>query len=267
MFDGNFNFDTKWDNEKSDKEIFGVNSKGFLTNDSAEKDFVIWRNMGKKSKNNNWEIAKNNSNRNSKEAMKISLKLELKEYIKPINAEIIQNYIPKKGENVFFLMNGNCQFVDFISEFIKCLKSPVEEIWLTTLSLNRHTFDTLDKILPKITKNILVSSYFLATDSDQILFKLKEENRLKNYQIGFFRNHTKMVLIKSGENCFLFTGSANLRSSGTIEQFSIYNNEKLYNFNQNWISELIAKYNFENESSIFENTGQASFNFLENFEF
>ena len=262
MFGENFSFDTEWETgDKKDKEIFGVKSSGIIMNSFANADSVIWRNMGDSPKE---KLLKRNQ---IYDKIKTDINKKTKNYIKPINAEIIKNYIPKIGQNVFFLMNGNCQFVDFIFEFIKCLNNPVEEIWLTTLSLNRYTFDILDKILPKTVKNILVSSYFLATDNDQTLFKMKQEKRLLNYQIGFFRNHTKMVLIKSGENYFLFTGSANLRSSGTIEQFSIYNDKNIYNFNKNWINQLIQKYNFESESKNFENTGQASFNFLENFEF
>ena len=163
-------------------------------------------------------------------------------------------------------MNGNCQFVDFITEFIKCI-GKIEEIYLTTLSLNQHTFDSLDSILPDITKNLLVSRYFLATDKNQILPKMKKAKRLEKYNIGFFRNHTKMVLIKSKDNYYLFTGSANLRSSGTIEQFSIYNSEKLYNFNKKWISYLINKYNYKKEFKDIKNTGQASFYFMADFEF
>lgn len=262
MFDDNFSFENEWEDfDQNETEIFGVQSSGKITESLTTSDFVVWRNMEDSPKE---KLLKSNK---IYDKIKASTDKQTKDFIKPINAQIIQNYIPKSGENVFFLMNGNCQFVDYIFEFVKCLEKPVEEIWLTTLSLNRYTFDILDKILPDTTKNILVSSYFLATDNDQILFKLKNENRLKNYQIGFFRNHTKMVLIKSGENYFLFTGSANLRSSGTIEQFSIYNEKNLYNFNKNWINQLIQKYNFENEIKTYKNTGQASFNFLENFEF
>lgn len=163
-------------------------------------------------------------------------------------------------------MNGNCQFVDFISEFCKNI-GEVEEIYLTTLSLNEHTFNSLDLILPNITKHILVSSYFLATDRENILHKMKEQDRLEKYEIGFFRNHTKLVLIKNKTDFYLFTGSANLRSSGTIEQFSIYNSKELFEFNKTWITHLINKFNFNKKYAEIKNTGQASFNFIADLDF
>lgn len=205
--------------------------------------------------------------RRAKERMKEEVKKNLAPHIKPINASYIKDYIPKPDESTFCLMNGNCQFVDYISEFIKAIKTPVKEIYLTTLSLNDHSFDSLDEILPDIEKNILVSSYFLATDKANTLPKRKEDGRLEGYNIGFFRNHTKMVLIKTETDYYLFTGSANLRSSGTIEQFTIFNSKELYNFNKSWISELINKYNFKKKYSEIKNTGQANFYFMLDFEF
>ena len=198
--------------------------------------------------------------------LKKEVKEKLENLIKPTNAAIIKDYIPKQNQNTFFLMNGNCQFVDFISEFVKNV-GEVKEIYFTTLSLNQHTFDSLDKILPNITKHILVSSYFLATDRENILHKMKKENRLEKYDVGFFRNHTKLVLIKTETDFYLFTGSANLRSSGTIEQFSIYNSEELFEFNKTWITYLIDKFNFKKKYEEIKNTGQASFNFIADLDF
>jgi hypothetical protein len=242
--------DINLDNEFQDldlKNLFELENKGILTKTSQkQKSPVIMRNL--------------------KERLKQEVKEKLAHLIKPINAEIIKNYIPEKNQNTFFLMNGNCQFVDFISEFVKNV-GEVKEIYLTTLSLNQHTFDSLDLILPNITKHILVSSYFLATDRENILHKMKEKNRLDKYEVGFFRNHTKLVLIKTDADFYLFTGSANLRSSGTIEQFSIYNSEELFEFNKKWITYLIDKFNFKKKYAEIKNTGQASFNFIADLDF
>ena len=226
---------------------FELENKGVITTASQKhKDPVIMRNL--------------------KEKLKKEVKEKLAHLIKPINAAIIKDFIPEPNQSTFFLMNGNCQFVDFISEFVKNV-GEVKEIYLTTLSLNQHTFDSLDLILPDVKKHILVSSYFLATDRENILHKMKEKNRLDKYEVGFFRNHTKLVLIRTDTDFYLFTGSANLRSSGTIEQFSIYNSEELFEFNKTWITYLIGKFNFNKKYSEIKNTGQASFNFIADLDF
>jgi len=240
-----FNLDNEFQDIDS-KNPFELENTGVVTKSQKQRDPVIMRNL--------------------KEKLKKEVKEKLAHLIKPINASIIKDYIPEKNQNTFFLMNGNCQFVDFISEFVKNVGG-VKEIYFTTLSLNQHTFDSLDLILPNITKHILVSSYFLATDRENILHKMKKENRLDKYEVGFFRNHTKLVLIKTDTDFYLFTGSANLRSSGTIEQFSIYNSEELFEFNKKWITYLIDKFNFSKKYAEIKNTGQASFNFIADLDF
>jgi len=165
-------------------------------------------------------------------------KRKVKRYVKPSNAKFIKDYIPETNQSSFLLMNGNCEFVDFINEFIKEV-GEIKEIYLTTLGLNLYTFKVLNKTLGNIKKNILVSTFFYSTDKHKVLKKMFNKNQLKGYKIGIFRNHTKMVLLKTKSDFYLFSGSANLKSSGNIEQFTIYNSKKLYNFNKDWISRVI----------------------------
>lgn len=241
-----FDLNDDFNFEKTNTDLFGVENFGKIIDTDYKKDYIILRKQ--------------------KEALKEKVKEELKAFIKPINAEIIRNYIPKKGQTTFFLMNGNCEFVDFIAEFIKNVGT-VQEIILTTLSANKKSFESLDEILPNLTKHVLISSYFLATDKSKTLPTLKEEKKLNKYNIGFFRNHTKLCLIKTDTDFYLFSGSANLRSSGTIEQFTIFSSKELYEFNKQWILFLIEKYNFDKSYKEYKNTGKATFDFLGEFDF
>jgi hypothetical protein len=220
---------------KEDENIFGINNFGINKKSSRNESDIIWRKITDRDRKN------------------------FGKFIKPINAEIIKDFIPKKNTYTFFLMNGNCHFSDFILEFKKSV-SEIRESYFTTLSLNKSSFDVLDQIPGK--KSILVSSYFLATDKANTIPKLKSEKRLIDYEIGFFRNHTKICLIKTDNDFFVLTGSANLRSSGTIEQFSIFNDQNLYLFNKNWIDKIIRKYNIDLFFNGEINTGSANFNFL-----
>jgi PLD-like domain len=184
-----------------------------------------------------------------KEKLKEEVKLKLKSRIKTINAQTIREHIPREGEFCFFLMSGNCEFVDYITEFIKHFKQKPKNITITTLSLSERTFKCLEKIECQNKINLLVSSYFLSTDTKGVLPKLLKSGELENYEIGFYRNHTKMVLIEFQDSKFLFTGSANLRSSATIEQFCIFNDSSLYDFNYDWITKLVQKYNYKTHTS------------------
>lgn len=222
-----------------DKNPFGVENKGTKSKLNSKQQHVILR--------------------------KIKIKIDedvnqkLSPLVLPINAEAIRGHIPKKGEFTFFLMNGNCQFADFILEMRKEV-GQLQEAIFTTLSCNEYTFSVLDQLECK--KHLLVSSYFLATDTANTLPKLKAEGRLENYSIGFFRNHTKICLLKTETDYFVMCGSANLRSSATIEQFTIINDKNIYDFNRDWILTLIEKYNFEKEYKEYSNTGPAKFDQL-----
>lgn len=189
-----------------------------------------------------------------KEKLKEEVKKKLNSRIKAINAQTIKDYIPNKEEFCFFLMSGNCEFVDYIYEFIKYIGQKPLNITMTTLSLNERTFKCLETIECQNKINILVSSYFLSTDTKGILPKMLKDGGLDNYEVGFYRNHTKMVLIEFKNQKFVFTGSANLRSSATIEQFCIFNSDELYDFNYEWVSRLINQYNYKNHVSKNYNT-------------
>lgn len=56
-----------------------------------------------------------------------------------------------------------------------------------------------------------------------------------------WRNHTKHALWKCGGQWFFFHGSANLRSSGSIESMSWYNHEGLYSLNRKWMLAMIRR--------------------------
>lgn len=180
-----------------------------------------------------------------KEKLKEEVKAKLKSRIKTVNASLIREFKPKQGEFCFFLMSGNCEFVDYINVFVTSFSEKPVNIFITTLSLNEKTFDSLDQLSCQNDINVLVSSYFLATDTKGVLPNLYAKNRLDNYNVGFYRNHTKIVLIEFSSSYFVFTGSANLRSSGTIEQFTIFNSKELFDFNKRWIEKLIKKYNYK----------------------
>lgn len=229
-----------------DTDLFGVENSGVVKPSCSEQ--------------------KSDSVKILKDAMKERLKEKLSPHISPVNASIIKEFIPQKGGHAFFLMNGNCQFVDFIREFLACFKSKADAVFLTTLSANDYTFQVLDELFSHIKVNLLISTYYLATDKANTLPRLKEAGKLGNYDIGFFRNHTKLILIKIDGRHFVFSGSANLRSSATIEQFSIFDDREIYEFNEKWISHLIQKYNFDRGFKAVKYTGPGNFDFVMDIE-
>jgi hypothetical protein len=174
-----------------------------------------------------------------------------------INSKAILDYIPDKNQTSFFLMDGNCVFLDFILAIIfykEKMGYELKDIYLTSLSLNSSTFDKINSKLQNIKINLLISSYWLTVDKSSILETYYRQGLLKNYNIGYYRNHTKIVLLefknKDITEYYTLSGSANLRSSNTLEQFVIIEDQEIHNFNKEWISDLIKnyRYDFENKN-------------------
>jgi hypothetical protein len=67
-----------------------------------------------------------------------------------------------------------------------------------------------------------------------LLEKLDKNNIL---ELIILRNHTKICLLEIENLKLIITGSANLRSSNSIEQFIIQENEELFNFYQLYFDE------------------------------
>ena len=161
--------------------------------------------------------------------------------IKAVNAKFIQMHVPAIGEVDFVTMNGSFEFVDFLLYFLQMMP-PVEEAIFSTLALNEHTLKILDLLPCK--KTIWISSYFIDSDKAQTLQKAYSQGRLADYDIGFYRTHAKMILLKAGANYFYFSGSMNLRASGTVEDMVIANIQQVYEAKRAIILPMVAKYNF-----------------------
>lgn len=165
--------------------------------------------------------------------------------IKPLNAEFIKNHIPAQdGQMSYLLLNGNCSGIDLVMAIIAALTakwgSP-ESLVMSSLSMNQDTIDKL-ATLP-MEKKILLSSYFLATNENNIVGRSWRDGTLARakIKIGIWRNHTKIVCINGPSYKIFIHGSANLRSAGDVNSMAVHFDSKLWEMNSNWISHLIER--------------------------
>ncbi len=214
-----FHFKAPSFGSKPQAEVFGVENSGItIQTQMDEEDWGVFRRY------NNREVTKRHGR------------------IKPIHADYVAPLMPSAGHESFLLLNGNCQGVDVLMAMIAATTrhfGPPEELILSSLSMNMDSFDKLEQI--KCKKHLLISSYFLATNPKNIIGRLYRNQQLDNWKIGMWRNHTKHALWSCGGQWFFFHGSANLRSSGSIESMSWYNSEALYKFNRQWMMHLIDR--------------------------
>lgn len=156
-------------------------------------------------------------------------------------------------DKVFCVVSGNFVFSDFIEAFIVKNNILVEEMILSTLSYSQDTIDSLQNLIngDYVQKlDLVISDYFFAHERQNLIKNTYEQLDIDNkFQLAVAGTHCKTYQFKtSGGKHIFIHGSVNLRSSNNIEQFSIEDNEDLYNFNKDYQNKIIEKYKTINKS-------------------
>lgn len=144
---------------------------------------------------------------------------------------------------------GSFIFGDFIEAFMRENNCHTKEMTISTLSLSQNNVDSLEGLMTHgyIDKlNLVVSVYFWAHERTALLpyiyhhLDVKQDGR---FQLAVAGIHTKTVHFKTdGGKCIVIHGSANLRSSGSIEQFTLEENPKLFAFYDEEFQKIVDKY-------------------------
>ena len=153
----------------------------------------------------------------------------------------------KENMRYFAFINGSFYFGDFIEALIIKKNLKVKHLLISTLSLCENNIDSLETLLTKgyVDKiDLIVSDYFYSHERGNLIQyaydRLDIENR---FQLAVTRSHCKICTIETEKgNCIILHGSANLRSSGNIEQLIIEENKELHSFIIEHQNQIINKY-------------------------
>lgn len=122
-----------------------------------------------------------------------------------------------------------------------------KKLTISTLSLNQNNVDSLHNLITHgyiDELNLIVSAYFYNMEIRALIpyiyRQLDIDNRL---QLAVANVHTKTAQLETaGGKKIIAHGSANLRSSGSIEQFTIEENPELYDFYDEMFSRILERY-------------------------
>lgn len=152
-----------------------------------------------------------------------------------------------RDDRYFIYLDGLFVFGDFIEAWIVQNNYNVQEMTISTLSLSENNVDSLANLIhgDYVQKlNMIVSDYFFSHERRQLIPYMYQELDIDNkFQLAVARVHTKICLMKT--ECgreIIIHGSANLRTSGNVEQIVIEADSDLYKFNDDWHKEIIEKY-------------------------
>jgi hypothetical protein len=207
----------------------------------------------------------------------IDMQVELEtRYIKPPRSKLIQDKHCRydnalklaneieivKDSRYYVEVNGTFIFGDFIEALFQANKWEAHRVVVSTLSMSMNNVDSLGNMVEwgwVDQLDLIVSDFFYSHERKMLIPYLYEKCDIGNkFQLAAARTHEKTVCIQT--KCGLFIvmdGSANLRSSGNIEQFRIEENETLFNFVVSGQDRILAKFSTIDKSLNAKTTWQA----------
>lgn len=151
------------------------------------------------------------------------------------------------GERAEIIVNGSFIFGDFLEAYIIKQQACCKKLVISTLSLNQNNVDSLHNLLTHgwiKHLDLVISHYFYSMERHGLIPYIYRQLDIENrFQLAVAFTHTKTVHFETlGGRKVVMHGSANLRSSGNLEQFTIEENAELYDFYDEAFSKIIAKY-------------------------
>ena len=157
------------------------------------------------------------------------------------------NIKAEPGANIYAIVSGNFIFGDIIEAFIINKALRVQQLTVCTLSMSENNVDSLVNILLSglcSDLHLIVSSYFFAHERQGLIpyIHTELENKPWKFTLSVAGTHMKVCLIKTDRLFITMQGSANLRSSRNLEQFSLTESRELYEFNEGIMNAIASSY-------------------------
>lgn len=150
-------------------------------------------------------------------------------------------------ERAHCIVSGDFIFGDFIEAYIMTYKIRVPNMTIATLSLNQNNVDSLYHLMRTghIERlNLVVSAYFYGNERHALIPYIYEHLDMGDrFQLAVAGIHTKTThFCTAGGKHIVIQGSANLRSSGNVEQFTIEENKELFDWYEDVYTAIIQRY-------------------------
>lgn len=163
--------------------------------------------------------------------------------------ELAAEIVPKMGERYYCIVNGTFVFGDFIEAFVVQNNWLVKNLSISTLGYNQNNVDSFENLIDGdfVQKLSIIASaefYGFERAKDRLIpYTYEKLNTGKiDFQLSFADTHMKIINIET--ECGIFVtihGSANLRSSGNIEQFAVDFDRDIYDINQEVFDKILEQ--------------------------
>lgn len=149
------------------------------------------------------------------------------------------------GERIDAVVSGNFIFGDFIEALLVEENAFCDDLTLSTLSINQENVDSLHNLIKGDylgELNIVVSDYWFSHNRRALPYIYQKLDIDDRFQLAVAGIHTKITLLRTGERKIVMHGSANLRSSRSVENFVIETDAEAYDFHREWHQTILDHY-------------------------
>lgn len=171
--------------------------------------------------------------------------------------EFARDLVIDGDHETFAFVSGNFVFGDFVEALVDLGKLSVRRMGVHTLSMNDENIDSIRNIVEwegVERLDVVLSDYWFAHErkAGGLVDYLFEELDLEglDLHVAFCGTHAKVWTFETwGGATLTVHGSANLRSSGNIEQLHISPDRGLHDFCQDTLSKMVEVYDVVNKEA------------------
>jgi hypothetical protein len=157
------------------------------------------------------------------------------------------------GQRIDCIVAGSFIFGDYLEAYLTEYNVLAKEMIITTLSMSQDNIDSLNalmehKYIDKL--SIIISDYFYSHERHRAIpYIYKMLDKDDRFQLSVAGIHTKTCqFLTEGGRKVVMHGSANLRPSQNLEQFTIEENPALYDFYYETFKKIEDKYHTINKA-------------------
>lgn len=167
-------------------------------------------------------------------------KLNYFETITLHNLHDLSGKLPDPGE-IFFLWSLKSFNAFTFIKYVITEKGKLDELVLSTYNISRVIFETLMHL---VDKNLIGNLHLTLSDVSKSRFPQVydlvnlESSKRPQVTVLYLWNHSKVSLMKAGENYYVAEGSGNFSENARHEQYIFLNDKKIYEFRRNWIQNI-----------------------------
>lgn len=180
-----------------------------------------------------------------KERLRSQHNRRLSQFIDPKNAAVLLDAVPEReGEASHAVLRGDFVLADFLPMLNEQMGG-IDNLLCTTLSINLKNCEIFEQLFPSLQRvRLLISSYFFTTDKAKATDRISRWSEWRgkglDIEVAHCRQHTKLILAETGDAKLVIETSANLRSSGCLEQLAMFRDAELFDFHATWINEVFG---------------------------